>query len=222
VIGAGQVGSAIAQVLATRHSVHLRDVQKTGTDRADVLHICFPYSIGFEADVQSYRRDYDPDLVIVHSTVPIGTSESLGAIHSPVRGRHPLLAEGVRVFVKFFGGPRAAEAAAFFAFCGIDVRIVPDARTTEAGKLWEVAQYGIQIVIEKQIHEFCARLDLDFDVVYTEFAKTYNRGYESLDEPHFRRPVLTHIPGPIGGHCVLPVSAMIEHPLADLVARYGG
>jgi len=222
VIGAGQVGSAIAQVLATRHPVHLRDVTMSGPTRADVLHVCFPHSVGFESDVASYRRDYDPDLVIIHSTVPIGTSEALDAVHSPVRGRHPLLAQSLRAFVKFFGGPRAAEAAAFFSYCGIDVRCVPDARTTEAAKLWEVAQYGLQIVVEKQIHAFCDRRDIDFDVVYTEFARTYNLGYQSLGEAHFTRPVLTHIPGPIGGHCVVPVSGMLEHMLAELVVRLGG
>lgn len=222
VIGAGQVGSAIAQVLGARHEVHVRDIERSGPERAEVLHICFPWSERFTALVLDYAADYGADLVVVHSTVPIGTCARLGAVHSPVRGRHPFLAAGIRTFVKFFGGDRASEAAAFFAYCGVETRCVPEASTTEAGKLWELVQYGLQIVIEKQMFAFCAKQGLDFDVVYTEFAHTYNQGYSLLGEEQFRRPVITHVPGAIGGHCILQNGALLPHPLAEFMVRAGG
>jgi hypothetical protein len=222
VIGAGQVGSAIAQVLGARHQVHLRDVERSGPTDADTLHICFPWSAEFAEQVKMYRRTYDPDLVVVHSTVPIGTCAALDAVHSPVRGRHPFLAQGIRTFVKFFGGPRAVEAAAPFIYCGVEVRCVPEAATTEAGKLWELVQYGLQIVIEKQMYSFCQKQGLDFDVVYTEFARTYNQGYALLGEDQFRRPVIAHVPGPIGGHCVLQNGTLLPHALAEFMVRAGG
>lgn len=221
VLGGGQVGTAIAQVLQTRHEVYLRDIEPSGPPKAQVLHICFPWSEGFKDAVQDYVFSYDPDLVIVHSTVPVGTCASIGAVHSPVRGRHPFLAEGIRTFVKFFGGPRAVDAAAFFQYCGVEVRCVPRAEDTEAGKLWELVQYGLQIVVEKQMWAWCQKYGLDFDTVYTEFALTYNRGYEALGEAQFRRPIITHVPGPIGGHCVLQNARHLEHPLAKYVIRAG-
>lgn len=221
VIGAGEVGCAIAEVLASTYpDVHLRDiVDYDGPSTADVLHICFPYSPFFVEAVRDYTTEYQATLVIIHSTVPRGTSATLGAVHSPVRGKHPNLALSIRTFVKFFGGPNAKEAADIFIACDVPVRIVARSDDTEAAKLWELAQYGLAIAIEKSIHAYCESAGVDFDVVYTEFAQTYNRGYEELGDSQYVRPVLTHMPGPIGGHCVVPGSLMLNHPLAALVAE---
>lgn len=225
VIGAGEVGQAIAEVLrkGPNNAVHLRDILDTpeGPAGADILHICFPYGWDFVADVRAYAEHYQPSLVIVHSTVPIGTTAELGsgAVHSPVTGKHPNLAQSILTFNKFFGGPRALEAAAIFDDCGVSTRCTRLAANTEAGKMWELAQYGINIVVEKAIHEYCEQQGLDFDIVYTEFAKNYNSGYSQLGDTQFVRPILKHVPGPIGGHCVVPGSLLLGHPLASLVAE---
>ena len=47
VIGAGEVGEAIYNVLSEKHEVYLRDITPEGPSQADVLHICFPYSYNF-------------------------------------------------------------------------------------------------------------------------------------------------------------------------------
>lgn len=219
VIGSGEVGGAIAEVLALQHDTHIRDIVKVGPDHADVLHICFPWSESFIEHVREYVIEYGPSLVIVHSTVPVGTCEELEAVHSPVRGRHPFLADSIRTFVKFFGGPGAERAAAIFSACGVPTRTVADACVTEAGKLWELAQYGVNILVEKAIWSYCQDNGIDFDVVYGEFARTYNDGYKAMGDEQFVRPVLRHVPGPIGGHCVLQNVAHIDHPLARWVAH---
>jgi UDP-N-acetyl-D-mannosaminuronate dehydrogenase len=222
VIGAGEVGSAVSQVLSSRYDVHLRDLVASGPAKAEVLHICYPYSDTFVATAERYMQSYAPSLTIVHSTVPVGTCTQLNAVHSPIRGRHPFLVESILTFVKFFGGARSAEAAQLFSYCGVQTRSVPDAKITEAAKLWELVQYGLQIVVEKQVWAWCKTQGLDFDVIYTEFAQTYNQGYDSLDQPQFHRPIITHIPGPIGGHCIVPCSALLDHALAAFVAKAGG
>lgn len=219
VIGAGEVGEAIYNVLSEKHEVYLRDITPEGPSQADVLHICFPYSYNFIDATRDYVEQYQAKLCIIHSTVPLGTSAKLNAVHSPVRGRHPALTEGVRTFVKMFGGPDAEKASKFFADCGVPVQVFKRAEDTEAGKMWELAQYGLAIAIEKSIYAYCLDNRLDFDVVYTQFAETYNDGYTALNEPQFVRPVLRHVPGPIGGHCVVPGSLMLYHPLASLVAE---
>lgn len=223
VIGAGEVGVAIAEVLQSnpKNEVHLRDVKPFGPNRADVIHICFPYYDGFENAVKAYQRAYECQLTIIHSTVPLGASDACGAVHSPVRGKHPRLAESVRTFEKFFGGLRAADAAKIFEDCGVKTAVRPMARDTEAGKLWELAQYGLNIFIEKHIHEWCIEHGVDFDTAYTDFAVTYNAGYLKMGDAQFIRPVLKHVPGPIGGHCVVPGSLLLADPLADLVAQAG-
>ena len=213
VIGAGEVGTALHTVLNTRDVCEIRDVDPIDY-RADVIHIAFPWSDAFVEHVQRYAAEHGAELVVVHSTVPVGTCDANGWVHSPVRGRHPNLVGGLRKFVKHFGGLGAHEAALHWPGWS---RVHTFARDTEAGKIWELIQYGVQIRVEKAIHAWCAENNVDFDIVYTEFADTYNDGYTQLGEYDFVRPVLKHMPGPIGGHCVVQNASMIDHPLARIV-----
>lgn len=217
VIGAGEVGFALYEVLQDcGDRVHLRDVEPADVD-ADVLHICFPWSDSFVASVEAYVREHTADLVVVHSTVPVGTCDPHGWVHSPVRGRHPHLVDGLRTFMKHFGGVRASEAAKPFDSVQVPTMLHSRAAETEAGKLWELVQYGVQIRVQKAIHAWCEDHDVDFDVVYTAMALSYNEGWEQLGHREFVRPILEHVPGPIGGHCVVQNSRLLDHPLARLV-----
>lgn len=217
VIGAGQVGRAIAEVLG---DADLRDID--GHDGlADVLHVCFPWSDAFDAAVLDYQVRYAPGLTIIHSTVPVGTSRRLGAVHSPVTGRHPDLAEGVRTFVKFFGGDQADEAAAIFAARGVRTEVVPDAETTEAGKLWATLQHGWMVALEKEAHRFAKAHGADPDIAYRRFNEVYNEGYAALGEP-YRLPILRHMPGPIGGHCVIANARMTPTRIARVLLQLDG
>lgn len=242
VLGAGEVGRALYKVLSDQYGegengVAIQDLGGSEV-KANVLHICYPYSQrsvqhkgcsapdhldSFTQSVQHDVQDHQDEvkssgLVIIHSTVPVGTCDARGWVHSPVRGRHPQLVDGLMSFVKHFGGERAAEAAEWFDACNIVTMIHDRARDTEAGKLWELVQYGMQIRIEKAIHEWCERNGVSFKVAYTLFAETYNDGY-ARRHPEFVRPVIAHMPGPIGGHCVRQASAWLSHPLAELVSQ---
>lgn len=202
VIGMGEVGGAIQAILECDYY----DPKLNTIDRSkayDVLHICFPYSEKFVEQVEEFQNIYCPELIVIHSTVPVGTSELCVAVHSPVRGKHPNLIGGVRTFVKFFGGQRAKEASAIFEARGIKCHITDKSETTEAMKLWDTTQYGVNIVLEKIIHKYCDENGLDFNVVYTLANKTYNDGYEELGNPEYKKYVLKHVDGVIGGHCVL-------------------
>src|SRR5690625_7627662 len=90
-------------------------------------------------------------MVVVHSTVPVGTCDREGWVHSPIRGRHPDLEEGVARFTKHFGGHRSAEAASEWKRIGVDVESHPRAAAPEAGKLWELGEYGGQMRVEPAI-----------------------------------------------------------------------
>src|SRR5699024_10099150 len=122
-------------------------------------------------------------------------------------------------FVKHFGGAGAEEAALAWKDCGVPTAVHPRAAETEAGKLWELVQFGVQVRMEKAIHAWCEEQGLDPEVVYTAFAHTYNAGYEQLGYDHFVRPVLKHMPGPIGGHCVVPMADLLDHPAATIVTE---
>lgn len=216
VVGAGEVGTAVAAVLSRAHPTQLRDVEPVDVE-TDVLDVCIPWSEGFVDEVRRYAVLHRARMVVVHSTVPVGVCDRAGWVHSPIRGRHPHLEEGVARFVKHFGGSGAEEASLDWKDCGVPTAVHPRAAETEAGKLWELAQFGLQVRVEKAIHAWCAERGLDPAVVYTSFAHTYNAGYEQLGEHWAIRPVLKHMPGPIGGHCVLPMSGLLDHPIAETV-----
>src|SRR5512146_3076863 len=126
IIGHGQVGSAVFALLIKddKNTVAIRDIDDL-VFPADVVHICFPcvdLDI-FKEAVRRYQAQYQPELTIIHSTVPVGTSRSLGAVHSPIMGRHPDIAADQMHYYKFFGGtdPMATEVAAeIFANCGLE------------------------------------------------------------------------------------------------------
>lgn len=217
VIGMGEVGTALLEVLPPGAAG--RDVESKGRHHAEILHICFPWSADFLSDVLLYEQVYTPRLVVVHSTVPIGTCDPQGWVHSPIRGRHPELVESIRTFRKIFGGERAEEAATPFRDLGIPTVTTDLAATTEAGKLWELVQFGIQVKVEQAIHEHATSLGLDPEWVYRWFAATYNEGYIDLGDNHFTRPILEHMPGPIGGHCIRQNARLLDHPLARLVRQ---
>lgn len=215
VIGAGEVGRAVAEVL----EADVRDITPDMWDPylVDMLHICFPYSESFIEDVTEYRRRYEANIVVIHSTVPVGTTRALNACHSPVRGQHPNLVDGIRTFTKFFGGEGAEQAASAFWERGVSSEVVENPETTEAGKLWDLLQYGLSIIAQKEMYRWCEEQGADFDVAYTRFNHTYNQGYEELGKPEVRRPVLQNVPGPIGGHCVIQNAPFIDHLLSKVL-----
>ena len=217
VIGNGEIGSAIASVL----KADVMDIDiAPPKEKYDVIHICFPYSEDFIEHVKEYQERFKPELTIIHSTVPVGTSFECEAVHSPVRGVHPHLEEGVRTFVKFFGGKRAEEASKLFEAEGIETYCTPHSADTEAGKIWSTTQYGAFIELNKEIYEYCKENNLNFDIVYRLFNETYNEGYIKLGRKDVLRPVLYHSEGKIGGHCVVPNAHLIDsHTPNHIVAK---
>lgn len=205
-IGLGEIGTALQRVLQCDGIDKKDDAPQSSYD---VLHIAFPYSDTFVSDVATYQWRFSPVLVVIHSTVAIGTSRRCGAVYSPVRGKHPHLEKSLRTFVKYFGGADASEAAALFKHV-CPVSVIDDQESVEAMKLWDTEQYYRNIEIEKEIYAFCEERGLDFNVVYTHANKTYNTGYAALGMPHFTKYVLEHMPGEVGGHCLQPNRALLH------------
>lgn len=219
VIGLGQIGTAIQKILgADGHDIYKHAPQPKS--EYDVLHICIPYTQSFDSFVEVYKNTFKPKLVIIHSTVPIGTSKRLNAVHSPCRGIHPNLEQGIRTFTKFFGGKDAEVASEIFSQLGIPVQVTKDSDTTEALKLWDTTIYGWNIILEKEIHKFCKEKGLDFNVVYTQANTTYNEGYEKLGKPEYKKYILKHYNEKIGGHCVIPNLDLLDSFVSGVIKDY--
>lgn len=222
VIGLGEVGNALETILKEKYTVSI--IAKPG-DKVqgtfDVLHICFSWSATFTQSAREYREQYlkPGGLMIIHSTVPVGTSAACDAVHSPIRGVHPDLVSGIKMFVKYFGGPRAEEAANMFTALGIKTKTTPLAKNTEALKLWDTTYYAWNIVFMKELREWCEVQDIEFDLVYTDGNRTYNEGYTTVGKPEVVRPVLKYQPGKIGGHCLIPNCELLDGEIANFILR---
>ena len=148
IIGAGEVGKSLYNVLGPHYDIAIRDKDEEARGEFDVLHICYPLFENFVNVTKKYIEEYKPELVIVHSTVPVGTTRKIGAlaVHSPIRGVHPRLEEGIKMFVKYFGGEKAKEAARYFSDTGIKTRILDKPETTDLLKIFRHTYHGLEIV----------------------------------------------------------------------------
>lgn len=215
VIGMGEVGRAIHAILSgDPYDVYGLDIEAVDhiPSSADVLHICLRWCDGFMAWVCGYLDRFHPELVIIHSTVPVGTTRRLGeiAVHSPIEGLHPHLEESIRTFEKHFGGERAAEAARIFKRRNISVILHNKPETTELAKLLSTSSYGIDLLKSQEQAQICRRLGLSYKEVVQDYSASYNAGYATLDHSQFVRPILSPPQGPIGGHCVIPNAKIIK------------
>ena len=224
VIGNGEVGKAIVKVeQESGNKVYIIDqkdknvkskISSYSSKKFDVCHICFPYSDNFVNICFNYLERIDTDLVIINSTVKPGTTEDIKSslyydidiVHSPIRGVHPHLYEGVKTFVKYVGGDDTAVelACEHFDSLGIETQPVQDSKTSEMLKINCTSQYGYNILLAKMINEMCVKEKVSFKDVYTSSNKTYNEGYAKLGMANVSRPVLYPPEGTIKGHCVAP------------------
>lgn len=218
IIGKGEIGNALFKILDSHYDTYIRDRENLDIRGIEVLHICFPYSDKFVEMVQYYQSQYNPKFTVIHSTVPIGTTTKLYAYHSPVRGVHPNLKEGIKTFVKYLA-PNSEELKQYFNRAGIKIVMVDKPENTEAQKLWETTQYAWFIVLEKEIYKWCQENNLDFNIIYTEANKTYNEGYFKLGMKNVIRPILKQANGKIGGHCIIPNCELLESEVAKIILK---
>ncbi len=200
VIGVGEVGSAIIRIFNCIGA----DLDSNIQGQYDIIHICFPYSSSFEENVRKYQIKHASKYTVIHSTVPVGTSRKLYAVHSPIRGLHPNLYEGIMTFPKFLGGEQASEVADEFRRHGLKVVLCDKQESTELGKLLDTEYYRACIEFTQRAKELADKYDVPFHESYTLFNESYNEGYTKLGHSEYVRPVLQPIKGKIGGHCVLP------------------
>lgn len=227
IIGYGEIGKAVSKFYENPKIKDLdRDDNLTGVN---VLHICIPWSDKFVNIVKAEIKKINPRITIIHSTVVPGTVKKIGGmvVHSPVRGVHPKLYEGIKTFVKYVGSDdkKAGELAKkHLTSLGIKVEVFYPSVTTELGKVLDTTYYGVIIAWHKEMKKICNKYKVDFDQVVTEFNKTYNEGYTKLGKKNVVRPVLFVDDKPIGGHCVVPntkiLSKDFKSQALDLILKY--
>lgn len=221
-LGYGEIGKAISKVyeqFPNDYEIFVRDLNKDefeAVSTLDVLNVCIPFvsDLQFLTAVRAAIKNTAPTLVIIHATVPVGTTDKIeNAVHSPVRGVHPNLFAGVCTFEKFVGSINptiAIQAATHLQQLGLKVTILKNAKATELLKLLDTTYYGVCIEYHRFAKELCDKEDVPFNEVMTLANITYNEGYTKLDKSNVVRPVLYPPEGQLGGHCVEPNSLLLE------------
>jgi len=215
-VGKGEVGDALYKLeeeAGNNIDVAELDRKPDVGRKYDVMHVCIPYTERFIGTVIDYGLRYAPNLAIIHSTVPVGTTEHLSdtidfplVVHSPVRGVHPHLYKGLKTFIKYVGGYGDAvkKAIEHLKSIGIQTKYLGSSETTELAKILSTTYYGWNILFAKEAEKICKIYGLKFEDVYTHANKTYNDGYTKLGRRNVVRPVLYPPKGTLGGHCLGP------------------
>ena len=209
VLGNGEIGTALHKIIGGE-VIGKIDGNFSNPFYYDIIHICFGYSEQFETEVKRYQELFNAKYTVIHSTVPVGTSRKLNAIHSPVIGQHPNLEEGIRTFTKMLGGDKASEVADYFRMAGMKVMLFDKSETTESAKLFLTEYYRECILFAQRVKAYCDKNNLSFHEVYTLANENYNSGYSKLGHQEYVRPVLQPMMQKIGGHCIIPNSELIK------------
>ena len=230
IIGYGEIGSSLAKVYQAKDFVPMiRDIDiNTIRGEIDVLNICLPYGEEFVNIVNDYIDEYLPKITIIHSTVPVGTTKQIKrpCVHSPVRGIHPNLKEGIEKFVKFIGYNNDVDLALteeHYRELEIIFYPVKNSDSSELAKLTSTTYYGLCIAWHGEMKKMCDKHGIDFDVI-NKWTQSYNLGYYGLDMQQVIRPNLYPPENGIGGHCVIPNTELLAEEFKskalDLILEY--
>jgi UDP-N-acetyl-D-mannosaminuronate dehydrogenase len=231
ILGYGEVGKAISSFY-TNYLVQDLDRQELiSVKDLDILHVCIPFTQDFIKTVCQYTSG--ASIIFIHSTVSVGTTKKLfdqlgNVVHSPVRGIHPNLREGLLTFTKYVGADDpdlGNRAVTHLQEIGIPATYVNSSKATELGKLLDTTYYGLCIAYHGYAKDLCEREGVNYDAVMTDFNRSYNEGYVRLGLSKVVRPILYPPNEQIGGHCVIPNANILkraygEDSILDAILEY--
>jgi UDP-glucose/GDP-mannose dehydrogenase family, central domain len=207
VVGLGEVGRPLLEVLGGAHRAEGRDVEDRDFHGVQVLHLCFPFGPDFVPAASGYISRYRPEVAVVNSTVVPGTTRSIQeatgvpTVYSPVRGKHTRMTEELRRYRKFVAGSSAAAVCmveGHFSAAGMITQRMSPLEALELAKLLETSYFGVLVAWAQEMDRFADSVAVDYWETLAFF--------EEID-------FLPHVgfePGFIGGHCVMPNLALLE------------
>lgn len=219
IVGLGEVGQSLYALFeeSGKFDVYGSDsnIEKMRTiagkreppKEVDVMHICYPCvdQEKFVNTTLDYIRRVKPNLAIIESTVPPGTTRRIYDLskspiaHSPIRGMHKTLEtmkRDLRFWRKYVGGTtkESADAARrHFEKLGLKVRVLKGPAETELAKLFETTYRAWMIACFQEMHRISRHFKADFDEVVDML--------EDIHRVDLNKPL--HYPDVIGGHCLV-------------------
>ena len=204
IAGLGEVGKPLYQLISEHCDTVGIDVGTPldGIGEVEILHICFPFQIrDFIGEVARYVELFKPELMIINSTVAVGTTRRVAertgvpTVNSPIRGKHARMLEELSLYTKFVGAsdPKAGERAVrHFESVGLKTKLLTSPEATELAKLTETTYFGLMIAWAQELERYCDRSGANYEEIISFY-----------EEIKFF-PTVKYFPGVIGGHCVMP------------------
>lgn len=234
VVGLGEIGRPIFEMLNQQKSWKVfgydKDEKKTIHDFDNIpkkiytLHICVPCM-----DVKKFINvvsdlvcRFEPKLLIIHSTVPPMTTNSIWSeihricpyiAHSPVCGTHTQMLKDIKTYTKFVGGvtPEAGkEAFNHLINAGFRCKLMRNSTNTELAKLFETSYAATMIAMFQEMHRISKQFGVDFSDILDIFIDTH---IHRLDRPIFH-------PSVIDGHCLMPNIVLLNQSTNSALFRW--
>jgi UDP-N-acetyl-D-mannosaminuronate dehydrogenase len=221
ILGMGEVGKSLFSLYIDNGITPLKkDIKnKKEMGSLSILNICIPYNKNFIQNVVNEISKTNPELIIIHSTVPVGTTAKIKLspnqylVHSPVIGYHPELKKCFKIFVKHIGSPdkKALKITKkHYRKLGIKYQSYDSYESTEIAKLLCTTYYGLCITWHSYMKSVCDHNNIDFSII-KQWNKHYNEGYKKLNLSKFNRPILEAPKNKkIGGHCIITNAKMLN------------
>jgi UDP-N-acetyl-D-mannosaminuronate dehydrogenase len=232
VAGLGEIGNPILQLVSKQKPSIGYDVNEKLMDKkkfqkyeklqTSFLHVCIPFSDNFIKNVVSLASKFNPEVIVIHSTISPGTTSKLQSqlqipvIYSATRGVHKRMLYDLKRYVKFFAieptAPRAKWASSAYSNmmkkCGVKTKKMTTSLTLELAKIVVDTSYYGWLINYAQISNMIA----------VQNKVSYDEMWSFADEIHKylgNRPKM--FPGFIGGHCVIPNLSLINNESLNMI-----
>jgi hypothetical protein len=219
-IGFGEIGKALFSISNTKHSVSIYDIKYDWNiykNSYDIMLVAIPYTEEFVDIIKEYKNRFNPKSIIVFSSVAIGTCSKIGAVHSPIEGKHPNLVKSIMIGKRLIGGEN--NLATYFISTLFDsFEVFEKPEFTEFLKLRSTSLYGLNIEFARYTNYVCEKLGMDYNYVNI-YDSMYNELYKDMKMDNFQRYILTPPEGEIGGHCVVPNAEILDSQFPSILLK---
>ena len=234
VAGIGEIGKPILKLLS-KHGVVVgfdsnpdlmdeRKFERYESLKTSFLHIAIPVTGKFINNVLKLYKKFQPECIVIHSTIKPGMTEklqeklSIPVIYSATRGVHKRMVYDLKRYTKFFvisaNAPRGKWATTRYVQsmkrCGVKTKKMSKPETLELAKIICDTSYLGWLVNYAQLSNVIA---IEHGVDYDEMWSFSDEIQEFLGN----RPKM--YPSFIGGHCVIPNLNLINNESLNIISK---
>ena len=234
VAGIGEIGKPILKLLSKQNItvgfdlnpdlMDQRKFQRYKNLQTSFLHITIPVTGKFINNVLKLDKKFQPECIVIHSTIKPGTTKklqeklSIPVIYSATRGIHKRMIYDLKRYTKFFviseNAPRGKWASSRFVKlmkrCGIKTKKMSKPETLELAKIICDTSYLGWLVNYAQLSN---KIAIEHGVDYDEMWSFSDEIHKLLGN----RPKM--YPGYIGGHCIIPNLNLINNETLNLINK---